>query len=86
MKAHEFKAAELRAEGPSLSPEFVRRVLEHKASLCPQDAQVEESMKALTREDLEDVIRDLRVRLRVSNERNLGLMAAIRRFNREVLP
>lgn len=86
MKPHEFSAREIKAEGRSLSPEFVRQVLEPTVNVCPQDGQDEELFKNATREDLIAVVRDLKVRLRASSERNMELMAAARRFVRDVFP
>jgi hypothetical protein len=87
MKAHEFKATEIRAEGPSLSPDFVRQVLERKVARDKaNDAQSDESMQHMTREDLVEIVRELRVQLRVSAERNLEMAAAIRDLNRRVFP
>lgn len=86
MKPHEFSARDIREEGPSLPPEFLQRVLEPQVAVCPQQGQVDELLKTATHEDLLAVVADLRVRLRVTTERNLELCAAIRRLNREVFP
>lgn len=79
-----FDAALLRADGPSLSPEFVRSVFEPKVDV--QAAQVRESMQHMSREDLEAIVMDLRERLAASSQRVLALEAAARRHHAEVFP
>lgn len=74
-----------------ISPEFVRKVLEPTVDV--QREQARESMKHMTRDDLEDIVLDLQrrlldaeVRARVSTQRVRDLEAAARRHHADVFP